>query len=585
MKHQYIVTEPIQAFIDRDEEMPVMRDPYCSAYYRQEQDAGLIGLYERDSRDAWAEKGGLQDWEAESELFEAEFDPIMPNLERVMERVPIFSEAGIMRVVNGASPHTPDGNSMLGPAPGLHNFWLCCGASLGIVQGAGSGKYLAQWMVHGASEINMFVVDPRRFGAYADQAYTRAKSHEHYWYMYNLHLPGEEWPAGRPARLSPLYDKLKAKGAVHTEVYGWERPKWFSLDGRQEKCGFRRNNVFEVVAKECRAVRERVGVMDVPSFAKYEVTGPDAEAFLNRVCANRISRREGGIVLAHMLTNDGRMQNEFTITRLADDHFYVLSGAASELRDFDLLNQARLDSENVKITNVTEAFSILVVAGPRSRDLLSKITTANLSNNHFRWLTGQEIEVAGVPLRALRVNYVGELGWELHTPPAQLETLYDAVWAAGEEFGIADVGAYAVNSLRMEKAYRGWGTDMTNEMTMVETSMERFVKFDKGDFIGREALLRRKEEGVTTKLVYLEVAAEDADVYGGEPVFHGDQVIGVTTSGAYGHAVGKSLAFAYVNPEFAAPDSTFDIEILSQHCRAKVLVEPAYDPKNGRLRA
>ncbi|MFQ5436760.1 MAG: FAD-dependent oxidoreductase, partial [Anaerolineae bacterium] len=419
-------------------------------------------------------------------MFEAEFEPIMPNLERVMERVPIFSEVGLMRVVNGASPHTPDGNSMLGPAPGLRNFWLCCGASLGIAQGAGSGKYLAQWMIYGASEINMFVVDPRRFGAYAGQTYTRAKSHEHYRYMYNLHLPGEEWPAGRPARVSPLYDKLKAKGAVHTEVYGWERPKWFSLDGRQEECGFRRNNVFEVVAEECQAVRERVGVMDVPSFAKYDVTGPDAEAFLNRVCANQAARRDGGIVLAHMLTDNGRMQNEFTITRLTDDHFYVLCGAASELRDFDLLNQARLDSEDVIITNITDEFSILVVAGPRSRDLLSKITAADLSNDHFRWLTGQKIEVAGVLLRALRVNYVGELGWELHAPVALLETLYDAVWAAGEEFGIADFGAYAVNSLRMEKAYCGWGMDMTNEMTMIETNMERFIKFDKGNFIGRE---------------------------------------------------------------------------------------------------
>jgi dimethylglycine dehydrogenase len=217
--------------------------------------------------------------------------------------------------------------------------------------------------------------------------------------------------------------------------------------------------------------------------------------------------------------------------------------------------------------------------------LLSKITTVDLSNGYFRWLTGKCIEAAGVPLRALRVNYVGELGWELHAPVAQLETLYDAVWAAGEEFGIVDFGAYAVNSLRMEKAYRGWGTDMTNEMTMIETGMERFVKFDKGDFVGREALLRRKEEGIATKLVYVEVDADDADVYGGEPVYYGEKVIGVTTSGAYGYAVDKSLAFAYVNPEFAEPDSAFDFEILGKRCQAKVLARPAYDPSNKRLRS
>ncbi len=585
MEHQYLVTAPIQELIDWGKEMPVMRDPHCSAYYRQEQDAGLIGLYERASRDAWINQGGLQDWNAESELFEAEYDAIMPNLERVMERVPIFSEAGIMRVVNGATPHTPDGNSMLGPAPGLRNFWLCCGASLGIAQGAGSGKYLAQWIVHGSPEINLFSVDPRRFGDYANPDYTRAKSHEHYWYMYNLHLPGEEWLAGRPNRVSPLYDKLKAKGAVHTEMYGWERPKWFSLDGRKEECGFRRSNVFEVVAEECKAVRERVGVMDVPSFAKFDVTGPDAETFLNRVCANRISRRAGGIVLAHMLTDTGLMQNEFTITRLADDHFYALCGAASELRDWDLLTKAQLDSEDVTITNITEDYNILVVAGPRSRDVLAKLTDTDLSNDNFRWLTAQEIEIAGVPLRALRVNYIGELGWELHTPQAQLETLYDAVWAAGEEFGIADFGSYAVNSLRMEKAYVGWGADMTSEMSIFETSMDRFIKFDKDDFIGREASLRRKEEGVTTKLVYLEVDAQDADVHGGEPLYQGDKVVGVTTTGGYGHTVGKSLAFAYVNPELSTPDTAFDIEILSQRCPAKILSEPAYDPRNERLRA
>ncbi|MCP4359862.1 MAG: FAD-dependent oxidoreductase [Chloroflexi bacterium] len=585
MKHQYLVTEPIQEFIDRDEEIPVMRDPYSNAYFRQEQNSGLIGIYERShTREAWAESGG-QAWESESELFAPEYDPIMPGLERVMERMPMFADAGIIRVVNGASPRSPDHNPLLGPAAGLRNFWLSCGASIGIAQGAGAGKYLAQWMVHGEAEINMVSVDPRRFGDYADKEYNLAKAHQDYKHMYVLHLPGEERPAGRLARTSPLYDKLKVKGCVHTQVSGWERPKWFSLDGREEEGGFRRSNVFEVVAEECKAVRERVGIIDVPSFAKYDVVGPDAEIFLNRVCANRIARRDGGIVLAHMLSANGRMQNEFTITRLADDHFYLLSGASAELRDFDLLNHAKLDSEDVTISNVTEEYSILVVAGPHSRELLSKITDADLSNNNFRWLTGKWVEMAGVRLRALRVNYVGELGWELHAPVAQLEALYDAIWSTGIEFGIADFGAYAVNSLRMEKAYCGWGSDMTNEMTMIETDMERFVKFDKGDFIGREMLLRHKEEQLTTKLVYVEVAAKDADVYGGEPVFHGNKVIGVTTSGAYGHTVNKSLAFAYVDPEFAVPNTTFNIEILGHNYQAKVLAEPAYDPKNKRLRS
>ncbi len=585
IKHQYIVTEPIQEFIERDEEMPVMRDPYCSAYYRQEQDSGLIGIYERrNTREAWAETGG-QAWESENELFPAEFEPIMPWVDRVMERMPIWADAGIMKVVNGAISHTVDSNPLLGPAQGVRNFWLCAGSSIGIAQGAGCGKYLAQWMVHGAAEINMIGVDPRRFGPYTDKAYTAAKAHQEYWDMYDLVLPGQERPASREARTTPLYNKLKAKGCIHTEAFGWERPKWFSLDGRQEECGFRRNNVFEVVAAECQAVRERVGVLDLSSFSKYEVKGPDAEAFLNRLCANRVSQRDGGVVLAHILTAKGRLENEFTITRLSADHFYILSGATSELRDLDLLNHGRKDSEEVTITNVTDDYGVLVISGPRSRDLLSKITEADLSNDHFRWLTGQEIEVAGVALRALRVSYVGELGWELNTPIDQLEQVYDAVWSAGEEFGIVDFGLYAVNSLRMEKGYRGWGADITNEITMIEADMERFVKFDKGDFVGREALLQRKEEKLDLKIVYVEVDVADADVRGGEPAFAGDKVIGVTTSGDYGHTVGKSLAFVYVDPDFATPASTFDIEILGQRHQATVLAEPLYDPNNERLRS
>ena len=585
LKHQYLVTEPIQAFLEREEELPVMRDPYCNAYYRQEQHSGLIGIYERrSSREAWLETGG-QAWEAENELFAPEYDPIMPGLERVMERMPIFADAGVIRVVNGASPRTPDHNPLVGPAPGLRNFWLNCGASIGIAQGAGAGKYLAQLMVHGETEINMIRVDPRRFGSYAVDEYNRAKAHQGYKYMYVLHLPGEERPAGRPVRTSPLYNKLSDKGCVHTEIAGWERPKWFSLDGREEAYGFRRNNVFDVVAEECRAVRERVGVRDLSSFAKYEVTGPDAEAFLNRLFANRVSSRVGGIVLAHALSDTGRIEAEFTITRLAADRFYLLSAALAELRDLDRLNHGKQKSENVTIANVTDQLGVLVVAGPHSRDLLSSLTDANLNNEHFPWLTGRELTLANVPMRALRINYIGELGWELHMPMDHLEGVYDVLWAEGQRYAIADFGSYAVNSLRMEKAYAGWGAELTNEITPIEAGIERFVKYSKGDFIGRDALLQRINNGINTKLVYLEVKAEDADVRGGEPVFHGNKVIGVTTSGGYGHTVKKSLAFAYVNPLYHAPDTTFEVEILGERRSAIVLAEPLYDPNNLRLKA
>jgi dimethylglycine dehydrogenase len=564
--------------------MPVIRDPYANAYYRQEQYSGLIGIYEHtNSREAWPDTG--QDWDSENELFNAEYEPIMPGLERAMERIPIFADAGLMRVVNGASPRTPDHNPLVGPAPGLRNFWLNCGASIGIAQGAGAGKYLAQWIMHGASNINMVGVDPRRFGPFADKEYARAKAHQDYTYMYILRLPGEERPAGRPNKTSPLYEKLRSKGAQFTETFGWERPKWFSLDGREEECGLRRNNEFDVVGEECLAVRERVGVLDLSSFSKHEVTGPDAEAFLNRVLANRVSRRDGGIVLAHGLTENGRIDSEFTVTRLDGERFYLLSAAASEVRNTDQLNQSLQNCEKVTIKNITEDWGTLVLAGPRSRDLLIKLTDADLSNEHFPWLTGKEIEIGGVMMRALRINYVGELGWELHMPIEHLEAVYDSVWAAGDEFGIADFGMYALSSLGKEKGYYAWGVELINEITMIEAGMERFVKFNKGDFLGRDALLRRQKEQLNWNIAYVEVDADDADVRGGEPALDGDKVIGVTTSGAYGHTVNKSLAFVYVPPEYALPGTTFDIKILGQRRLAKVLAEPAYDPQNKRLQA
>jgi dimethylglycine dehydrogenase len=439
-------------------------------------------------------------------------------------------------------------------------------------------------MVHGSAEINMLGMDPRRFGAFADQAYSSVKAHREYQDMYRLIPPGEERPEGRPAKASPLYERLKAKGCVFTEGYGWERPKWFSLDGREEVCTFRHNNVFEVVAEECRAVRERVGVMELPSFAKFEVSGPDAEAFLDRLCANRMPRREGGVVLAHALTEGGRYATELTVTRLAGNRFFLLSGAVAHQRDLDLLRFSRRPDEAVEITDVSDGWTALIVAGPRSRELLAKLTSADLGNGAFPWLTGRELEVAGIGVRALRVNYVGELGWELHVPMSGAVALYDAVWAAGEALGIADFGLYAMNSLRIEKAYPGWGVELTNEVTPVEAGMMRFVKLEH-DFTGRDAVRAALEQGASTHLVYLEVRASDSDVSGGEPVFAGGRAIGVTTSGGFGHATGRSLAFAYVDHGFEGAGTKLEVELLGERLPATVLAGPAWDPDNHRLRA
>lgn len=585
MEHQYIVTGPVQEFVDRDGEIPVMRDPLASAYIRQEQKSGLIGIYEHnDLAEAWA-PNGFPPWESDSELFPDNLDRLMPWLEHAMNCMPVIEEAGIKRIVNGAIPHSADGPPLLGPAAGLKNFWLCCGSSFGIAQGAGCGKYLAQWMVHGDAEINMTGFDPRRFGSFADDAYMKAKGFQDYGLTYFTPVPDEELPAARECRTSPLFEKLKLKGCVYTQTFGWERPKWFSPDGRDEQYSYRRNNVFDVVRDECLAVRDRVGVLDLSGFAKFDVTGSDAEAFLNRLCANKMPTRDGGVVLAHILSGRGRIAGELTITRLSADRFYLLSAAGAELRDLDHLLQGRKDGEQVEIRNVTDDRGVLVIAGPKSRDVLSELTDAPLDSANFRWLTGQEIDVAGTPTRVLRVNYVGELGWELHPAMTDLEKVYDAVLEAGQKHDIADFGLYAVNSLRIEKAYRGWGAELTNEVTMLDADMTRFLKLNKDDFVGKAATVQQAGEERALQLVYFEIDAADSDVRGGEPIFAGEDCIGVTTSGGYGHRVGKSLGFGYVPPGSATAGNELDIDLLGERLRATVLGEPAYDPTNDRLRA
>ena len=460
---------------------------------------------------------------------------------------------------------------------------MCCGTSFGIAQGGGCGKYLAQWMLHGDAEINMAEFDPRRFGAFADSSYVRDKVFQDYRLTFTTRRPGEEEMAGRPRKMSPLHAKLQKQGCVHTETFGWERPKWFSPDGRTEDYSYTRNNVFEVVRDEVAAVHERVGLLDLTGFAKYDISGPGAEAFLNRVCANQVPRKTGGIALAHLLSPGGRIHGEMTITRLGEDGFYALSAAAAELRDRDFLTQSVLPGESVRIDNVTEERGVLVVSGPRSRELLSRLTDADLGNEAFPWLRAREIRIAGQTVRALRVSYVGELGWELHPPLESLPALYDALWEAGREHGIANYGLYAVNTMRIEKGYKAWSTELTNELNMLEADMHRFINFKKSDFTGKAATLAQAPRPL--RIVYAEVAAADADARGGEPVLVQDRCIGVTTSGAYGHRVRKSLAFACVTPEFAAPGCRFEVLIQGERRAATVLAAPAFDPDNARMRA
>ncbi len=583
MIHQYLVTEAMPEMAALDDEPPVVRDPRASCYYRRELDGLIVGPYERADSETYGLDG--IDWDLHFHLTPANLEPLMPWLALAAERIPAFENAGIKTVVSGPITHTPDAGYLMGPAPGLRNYWMCVGASIGITQGPGAGKYLAQWMVHGQTEINVREMDPRRFGPYAPGRYTIERSIDEFHEMYQVRMPGEYRPAGRPVKQTPLYDRLDAKGAQWQEVYGWERAQYFSPDGEPERHSFRRSSAFEPVNAECLAVRDRVGVADLTAFSKFEVTGTHAADLLDRLSANRLPVRDGGIRLVHMLTELGGIESEMTITRLGPERFYLNSAIVGEQHDLDWLVHHVEPGEDVTVVDVTDDLGLLAVAGPRARDVLAPLTDADLTNAAYPWLTGQEIEVAGIPCIALRVSYVGELGWELHHPIDRMVELYEAIWAEGEPHGIVDFGSYAMNAMRIEKGYKAWGAELTTEITPVEADLGRFVDYDK-EFLGKTATVARRDQAEPLEmiLVYAEVDDDGADCRGNEPAYDGNRLMGITTSGAYGPSVDRSLAFVYVDPACSAPGTAFDIEIMGDRRRATVLRDVAYDPKNDKPR-
>jgi len=592
MIHQYLITESLPEMAAQEVEMPVIRDPRSSCYYRREIDSLLIGPYETRNSITYGLDG--IDWNLHFHLTPPDLEQLAPWLEISAERFPIFAEAGIKQVVSGPITHTPDGGYLMGPAPGVRNYWMCAGASIGITQGPGAGKYLAQWMVHGQTEINVREMDPRRFGPWSDLDYTILKSVDEYHEMYQVRMPGEYRSAGRPMKRTPIAERLDALGAQWQDVWGWERPRYY---GEAEDYSWKRSNAHDIVAAECAGVRERVGIADLTAFAKFEVTGSDAANLLGRLSANRLPTTDGGIRLVHMLTDLGGIECEMTVTRLADDRYYLNSAIGGTTHDQDWLVQHVLPGEDVTVADVTDVTAILAVTGPRARDVLATCTDADLSSAAFPWLNAREVRVAGVPVTALRVSYVGELGWELHHPIARMPELYDALLAAGEPHGMVHFGSYAMNAMRIEKAYKAWGGELTTEITPIEACLDRFVDLDTPgrDFLGRDATLARRDAagpdlaGLDMVLVYCAVDASDSDCRGNEPTYdpagNGSAAMGITTGGAWGHTVGRSLAFAYVDPAFRAAGSTFEIALFGERHTATVLAEAAHDPTNERLRA
>jgi len=591
VEHQYIVYEEsreLKAYRQGGgRELAVMREPDQSYYIREERMGWILGPYEAGAPARFAD--GVPSWFGKN-LFDGDLERLVPHVEGAQRRVPALANCGIKDIVNGPISYTPDGTALIGPAWGLPNVWLNEGHSFGITAAGGAGWQLAEWIVEGEPGIDMLAADPRRFGAYAGKRYVVTKNEETYRNVFTVHYPDEERPDGRPAKTSPVYEKLKRMGAVFGQRYGWERANWFAPAGvaAKDDWSFRRTNWFEHVGNECRRLRERVGVIDLTPFTKHLVRGPGAEAWLDSLVANKVPAKIGRMALSHALTKRGGIRSEFTITKLGEEFFYVVSAGAAERYDSDLLAKRLPRDGSVSLQNITTARGCFVVAGPRSRDLLAKLTDTKLDNESFPWLTGQEAEVGlATDVYLLRVNFVGSLGWELHFPIEYANHVFEAIFAAGDEFGIGMAGMRAMESLRMEKSYRMWGSDLTRENTPFEASLDRFVRMKKGEFTGRAALERQLAAGIPNRFVTLDVhGVKDADPLGNEPLFDAKgKMIGRATSGYYGHVLKKSLAIGYVKPEFAEVGTKIAIEILGERKDATVLVDSPYDPENKDLRA
>lgn len=586
MTHHYIVTDTVPEFKELTTELPVVRDDsHVSGYIRMEQKSGLIGIYEKaNPNPVWTDGAP---WEAEHELFEPDYERIMPWLEAAFHRVPIFAELGIKRAVHGAISHPPDGNPLLGPAPALKNYWVCAGCQIGLGWGPGLTQELARWMVHGESDINMRDFDPRRYGAYADAAYQVAGAKEDYTLRHSIPYPHFSRLAGRPAKTASLYERLKQAGAVYEEVYGWERPRWFAPAGTEAKdiYSFRRSALHDIVGSEAKAVHEAAGVIDISAFAKIIVSGSAAAAFIDRLSPNRLPP-VGRIGLAHFLYESGRIAVETAVVRLDENQLYLICAAFFEQRLLDYLNHARRADEDVSIDNYSERWAAIALNGPKSRLVLAACTDAPLDNESFPWMHVREISIGGHKIWALRLSYAGELGWELHGEQAAVAAAYDALFSAGHDHGLVNYGIFALNALRMEKAFAG-AAELTNEVTPPEADIMRFVKLDKAtDFPGKKALLAAADKPLRWVCACLAIDDDgECEGHGSEAVLAEGKRIGVTTSVAYGYRVNKILALAYIQPQYAAAGSVLEVRIMGQPYRAVVLGEPAYDAANEKPRS
>ncbi len=583
MAHLYLITKPIAG---QPHTMPTLRDPDNLVYYREEVGGLIAGGYEREPK-PWGLDGVPQDWNFK--LLDPDWDRFTPLMENAIKRIPVLETAEILQLLNGPEGFTPDSEFLLGPTP-VRGFWVACAfCAHGLAGAGGIGKVMADWIVHGYPEWDVWRLDVRRFGnQYGSQAYTLARTVETYAQYYDIHYPTEERQSARPLRLSPAYHRLKALGAVFGEKGGWERPNWFETNkavSSYEPKGWGRHNWSPAIEAEHIATREWAGLFDETSFSKIEVLGTGACNFLQRLCANDVDKPVGSVIYTQMLNGRGGIECDFTVTRLATDRFMIVTGTAFGTHDETWLRLDAPTDGSVYINDITSSRTCFGLWGPRARDILGKVTKADVSNVAFPYMTAQQIAVGNIPTFALRVTYVGELGWEFYAPTEYGEQLWDTLWEAGQEFGMVAAGYKAIESLRLEKGYRYWSGDISPDYNPYEAGLSFAVALNKPvDFIGKQALVDAKAKGLTQKLCCLTLADPQTLTFGSEPIRANGDVVGWVTSGGYGYTVQKSIAYAYLPIEFSKPGTTLTVESFGIEVEAIVQTESLWDAKGSRVR-
>jgi dimethylglycine dehydrogenase len=583
MEHHYLLTEDLPELQDAAREIPLILDLDGEIYLRQERKGVLLGVYEKDAT-PWALNGAP--WEyGENELLPPNLDRLSDALEKGFQRFPSLANAGIRRVVNGPFTFTPDGNPLVGPVPGLRNYWAACGVMAGFAQGGGVGLALAQWITSGEPADDIYAMDVARFGPYASRTYAIAKGREFYARRFQIAYPNEYWPAGRPAKTSAVHATLEAANAVFGVSFGLEIPLYFAAPGEPavETPSLRRSNAFERVREECLASRSTVGMLDISSFGKYLVSGANAEAALNHVLAGRLPA-PGRVRLTPMLSPAGRLMGDLTTLRLSEDQFFI--GGSGYLQTWHMRWFAEhLTREGVHIRNVSDEYGGIALFGPRSRDLLARVASGDVSNSVLPFMSVRSMDLALAPALVARLSVTGELGYEIYVPMLHLPALFQSLIDASAGMGACHVGMYALNSLRLEKGFGIWSREFSRDYTPREARLERFIDYERADFIGRGAALRDRDTTPSRRLVGLSIDAVDVDAAGYEPIRLGPDLVGFVTSGGYGHCAATSLAMGYVNSSVPDDQTELTVTLLGEARACRILTAPAIDPTGGRMRA